>query len=205
MPVLTRNQSRLLKTCKENLSNCNDTFDSGFMIYQLCKNTFVRTMKSLLNACENTFGKQNKIVACTNVFALVNNELKFLVDTCNKYDSEKYSWNGFVIHVYNKCIEFREQYEKEKWSELNKTIVTTFLTELNKAHEYSKNVLLKFDSATFTDPVKQALLVKAQKHIHNACNKPIKKQEETQIMNKKQLQRYPKRSNIARVDYSKFY
>lgn len=132
MPVITRNQ--------RNTSNIV-TKQTGIPISQPIhlSQLFCYEIKELLVECEKTEGKENRMKIALQIYKAINQDLKKYIKVEGK---EK--WMQLVCKIFDKIVEFENEYRCGLWHEIDKNLIKTFLNELNKAKNFTINIIKNY-------------------------------------------------------------
>ena len=170
MPVTTRSQSRAHKMKETNI-NANTinkiVVNPDETKYFKIKDSFIAKIKKTLADCDSAVGKANKMRECKNVMKINSNDLPYLLKKSNLYD--KNCWQKYAVTVYNKCIEFDNEYILNKgWPELDQELIREFISEYQFTKKIVTNHIKSVDINTLTKEEHKQLVTAAKKAIETA-------------------------------------
>ncbi len=170
MPVTTRSQSRAQKM-KETNTNTNTinkiVVNPDETKYFKIKDSFIAKIKKTLADCDSAVGKANKMRECKNVMKINSNDLPYLLEKSKLYD--KNCWQKYAVTVYNKCIEFDNEYILNKgWPELDQELIREFVSEYQFTKKIVTNHIKSVDINTLTKEEHKQLVTAAKKAIETA-------------------------------------
>jgi len=170
MPVTTRSQSRAQKM-KETNTNANTSnkivVNPDETKYFKIKDSFIAKIKKTLADCESAVGKENKMRECKNVMKRISYDLPYLLEKSKLYD--KNCWQKYAVTVYNKCIEFDNEYILNKgWPELDQELIREFVSEYQFTKKIVTNHIKSVDINALTKEEHKQLVTAAKKAIETA-------------------------------------
>jgi len=170
MPVTTRSQSRAQKM-KETNTNANTSnkivVNPDETKYFKIKDSFIAKIKKILADCDSAVGKANKMRECKNVMKINGNDLPYLLEKSKLYD--KNCWQKYVVTVYNKCIEFDNEYILNNgWPELDQELIREFVSEYQFTKKIVTNHIKSVDINTLTKEEHKQFVTDAKKAIETA-------------------------------------
>ena len=174
MPVTTRSQSRVQKMKNEypNFPLCYNKFvivkpSPDETKYFKIKDSFIAKIKKILADCESAVGKANKMRECKNVMKINSNDLPYLLEKSKLYD--KNCWQKYAVTVYNKCIEFDNEYILNNgWYEVDQELVREFVSEYQFTKKIVTNHIKSVDINTLTKEEHKQFVTDAKKAIETA-------------------------------------
>ena len=181
MPVVTRSQSRALA---KQVYVPND----NIAVYKERKESFSANMKKIYAEWGDAKSTKDQIISATKAFEKNNAEFGYLL----------HLWNNFVVVLYGKIKEFRNQYISTiGWPVVNKDIVNKSMAEMDKCSIMINKCIMQINKNDMLSDKFRIELIAAQNEISKA-----------QVKNRATKQmalRTSPRKNIKRIDYSQFY
>ena len=153
MPVITRNQRKNIKPVAQPLVAVFKHVEHPVIILQQTPQPgtlFATKIKDLLAKCDLEVGKENKMKVALEIYKLFNQEFDKTIaaEGINK-------WIRFVSTVFDKIIEFENEYHSGAWLQIEENLVQTFLDELNKTKKYTINLIKNYDGIYWSELISQ--------------------------------------------------
>lgn len=137
---------------------------------------FINTTKDLLAQCQAAQGKQARMKIALQIYKNVNEKLTtFLAQNPNL-------WNKFAATVYNKAIEFEQQYKNNDYiNEVDASLHIEFESEFSRTINFLENylgsqigyfALLSLLSSNNNDPLNEALQTIEKRKLEKANARP---------------------------------
>jgi len=167
MPVVTRSQSKKnsLKPIEKPVVKSVENPDKTK--YFKIKDSFVAKVKKTLADCESAVGKANKMRECKNVMKYNSDNLPYLFEKSKLYEIN--CWQKYAVCVYNKCVEFDNEYILNKgWPELDQELVREFVSEYQFTKKIVVNHIKTINIIIILNEEHIKLVTNAKKAIENA-------------------------------------
>jgi hypothetical protein len=142
MPVITRNQSK-----SQEKADIADKITKSYYAYKTMKRDFIHEIKALLALCASTIERNNKIIACTKIYKIINDKLPKLIK-----DGSIETWIKFVAIIFNKSTEFIHALRVKDihFNKMNKEIVKMLLDEIYKTRNFTTELIKKYNICSMT-------------------------------------------------------